>query len=152
MTPSHDGIKAKAIEFSDKEAPRRQAQSSVEGEGMQKKIMLMVCAGLLATAASAAKVEAQAAPRRVEIDAKRFSYSPGEITLKKGEPVILVLKSEDVAHGLRVRELNINLKTKAGGTAEMQLTPDKTGDFVGHCSVFCGEGHGTMAIKLHVVN
>jgi cytochrome c oxidase subunit II len=119
---------------------------------MKRKIMPVVCAGLLAMAASAASVQAQAAPRRIEIDARRFSYSPGEITLKKGEPVILVLKSDDVAHGLRIRELNINLKTKAGGTAEMQFTPDKTGDFVGHCSVFCGEGHGSMAIKLHVVS
>ncbi|HWE83948.1 MAG TPA: cupredoxin domain-containing protein [Terracidiphilus sp.] len=120
---------------------------------MKRKMMLVLCAGLLATmAASARRMEAQAGPRRVEIDAKRFTYSPGEITLKKGEPVILVLKSEDVAHGLRIRELNINLKVKAGGTGEMQFTPDKTGDFVGHCSVFCGEGHGSMAIKLHVVN
>lgn len=119
---------------------------------MKRKIILVVCAGLLGAATSTARIEAQTAPRRVEIDAKRFSYSPGEITLKKGEPVVLVLKSMDVAHGLRVRELNINLKTKAGGTAEMQFAPDKTGDFVGHCSVFCGEGHGTMAIKLHVVS
>jgi cytochrome c oxidase subunit 2 len=119
---------------------------------MKRKMMLVLCAGLLAIAASARRMEAQAAPRRVEIDAKRFTYSPGEITLKKGEPVILVVKSEDVAHGLRIRELNINLKVKAGGTAEVQVTPDKTGDFTAHCSVFCGEGHGGMAMKLHVVN
>lgn len=119
---------------------------------MTRKTRLMLCAAVLAVTAWAPGVHAQAAPRRVEIDAKRFSYTPGEITLKKGETVILVLKSQDVAHGLRIREWNINLKTKAGGSAEVQFTPDKAGDFVGHCSVFCGEGHGTMAIKLHVVS
>jgi cytochrome c oxidase subunit II len=91
-------------------------------------------------------------PRRIEITAKRFAFDPGEITLKKGEPVVLVLKSADVAHGLRFRDLNVDVKVRAGGTAEVAFTPQKTGDFVGHCSVFCGSGHGSMAIKLHVVD
>jgi cytochrome c oxidase subunit II len=92
------------------------------------------------------------APRRVEITAKKFAFDPGEITLKKGEPVVLVLKSADVAHGLRFRDLNVDVKVKAGGTAEVSFTPQTTGDFIGHCSVFCGSGHGSMTIKLHVVD
>lgn len=94
----------------------------------------------------------QEAARKIEITARRFAYTPAEITLKKGEPVVLVLKSADVAHGMRIRELNINLKVKAGGTAEARFTPEKTGDFVGHCSVFCGAHHGSMTIRLHVVD
>ena len=90
--------------------------------------------------------------RRIEITAKRFEYTPPEITVKKGEPVILIIKSLDVAHGLRFRELNLNAKVDKGGTAELEFTPDKTGDFVGHCSVFCGSGHGAMTLTLHVVN
>lgn len=108
---------------------------------------------VLGTAACVTPVlAAQATPRRLVIEAKRFDFGPGEITLKKGEPVILVLKSQDVDHGLRIRELNINLKVHAGSTAEVQLTPTEAGDFVGHCSVFCGSGHGSMALKVHVVN
>ena len=42
---------------------------------------------------------AQESPRRVEVVAKRFEFTPSEITLKKGEPVILVLTSKDVQHG-----------------------------------------------------
>ena len=89
--------------------------------------------------------------RTVEVTANRFSFMPSEISLKKGQPVVLVLKSSDVAHGLRFRELNLDVKVKKGETAEMRFTPDKTGDFVGHCSVFCGSGHGAMALTLHVV-
>ena len=96
-------------------------------------------------------VGAQPAPRRVEVVSKRFAFDPGEITLKKGQPVVLVLKSTDVAHGLRFRELNIEVKVDKGGTAEVPFTPTKTGDFVGHCSVFCGSGHGAMTLTLHVV-
>ena len=72
--------------------------------------------------------------------------------MKKGQPVVLVIKSADVAHGLRFRDLNLNVKVDKGGTAEMPFTPDKTGDFVGHCSVFCGSGHGEMTLTMHVVN
>jgi cytochrome c oxidase subunit 2 len=97
-------------------------------------------------------VRAQQAPRRIEITAKQFQFEPSEITVKKGEPVVLVIKSADVAHGLRFRDLNLNVKVDKGGTAEMPFTPDKTGDFVGHCSVFCGPGHGGMTLTMHVVN
>lgn len=95
---------------------------------------------------------AQAAPQRIEITARRSVYTPGEITVKKGQPVILVLKSTDVGHGLRFREFGINLQVKAGGSVQVEFTPDKTGDFIGHCSVFCGPGHGSMEITLHVVD
>ena len=89
---------------------------------------------------------------RVEVTAKRFSYDPGEITLKKGEPVVLVLKSEDTAHGLKIREFHVDVRAKKGESNEVRFTPDKTGDFVGHCSVFCGSGHGSMALKIHVAD
>ena len=97
-------------------------------------------------------VRAQDSPRRIEITAKQFSFEPSEITVKKGEPVVLVIKSADVAHGLRFRDLNLNVKIDKGGTAELPFTPDKTGDFVGQCSVFCGSGHGGMKMTMHVVN
>jgi cytochrome c oxidase subunit II len=90
--------------------------------------------------------------KHVEITAKRFSFEPAEITLKRGEPVDLVLKSADVAHGLRFRELNVDLKVGKGATTEVQFTPSQAGTFVGHCSVFCGGGHGSMMLKIHVVD
>jgi cytochrome c oxidase subunit 2 len=94
---------------------------------------------------------ADTGPRRVEVVARRFSFDPASITLKKGEPVILVLKSADVSHGLRFRELNVEVKAQKGGSGEVRFTPESTGDFVGHCSVFCGAGHGSMALTLHVI-
>jgi cytochrome c oxidase subunit II len=98
------------------------------------------------------KAHAEAVPRHIEVTAKRFAFEPTEITLKKGEPVDLVLKSTDVPHGLRFRELNVEVKVGKGGTSEVHFTPSQTGTFVGHCSVFCGAGHGSMTLKLHVVD
>jgi cytochrome c oxidase subunit II len=123
-----------------------------EGEGMNRRLNLFpLLALVLAGALSSPAARAQDAPHRVEITAKKFSFDPPEITVKKGEPVLLVLKSADVGHGIRIRELNVQLSVKAGQTGQVQFTPQNTGDFVGKCSVFCGSGHGHMALKLHVV-
>jgi cytochrome c oxidase subunit 2 len=89
-------------------------------------------------------------PRRIEVTAKRFTFTPAEITLKKGEPVVIVLRSEDVAHGLKVTELNLQTDIGKGATSEITVTPVQAGDFVGHCSHFCGAGHGSMTLMLHV--
>jgi len=91
-------------------------------------------------------------PRRIEITAKRFAFEPADITLKAGQPVVLILKSLDVAHGIRIRELDMEVKVVKGGTGEVSFTPEKTGTFVGHCYVFCGAGHGSMTLTLHVVD
>ena len=89
--------------------------------------------------------------RHVEVTAKRFSFEPSTITLKKGQPVVLVLKSLDVSHGLRIRELNIDVKASKGSTSEARFTPQTAGEFVGQCSVFCGTGHGSMKLTVEVV-
>lgn len=119
---------------------------------MWMRLKILLAGALLAATYASPIAWAHDAPRRIEITAKRFAFEPGEITLKKGETVVLVLKSADVAHGLRIRDLNVDARASAGGTTEIQFTPQKTGDFVGHCSVFCGSGHGSMTIKLHVVD
>ncbi|MGA8089535.1 MAG: cupredoxin domain-containing protein [Terracidiphilus sp.] len=90
-------------------------------------------------------------PRHIEVVAKRFAFEPAEITLKRGEPVDFVLSSADVNHGVRIRELGLDLRVAKGKKAETTFTPQSTGTFVGHCSVFCGSGHGRMILTIHVV-
>jgi cytochrome c oxidase subunit II len=90
------------------------------------------------------------APRKISVVAKKFAYEPSEITLKKGEPVVLEMTTADVSHGLRVKELDLNTKIEKDKPSELSFTPTKAGDFVGHCSVFCGSGHGSMIFTIHV--
>jgi cytochrome c oxidase subunit 2 len=120
---------------------------------MKSKIVLFVLlAGLTVGCVFTTRiVRAQDAPKRIEVTAKRFTFEPAEITLKKGQPVVIVIKSLDVAHGLRFRELNAETKIDKGSSGQLEFTPTETGDFVGHCFVFCGSGHGGMAMTLHVV-
>src|SRR5580698_8204676 len=70
---------------------------------------------------------AEDAPQRIPITAKRFDFTPGDITLKKGVPVVLVLTSEDVDHGLKFKDLNLQATIKKGQTSELAFTPDKAG-------------------------
>ena len=88
-------------------------------------------------------------PRTITITAKRFEFVPSTITLKKGETVKLVVKSEDVTHGLFLRPLKIDTDLTPGETQEITVTPQATGTFTAICHHFCGSGHGGM--KLTVV-
>jgi cytochrome c oxidase subunit II len=115
----------------------------------QKESMILVLTLLLLPLAVSAKRDSS--PRRIEITVSKFSYSPGEITLKKGEPVILALTSTDVTHGLLVKDLGVKVELKKNQTEEVTITPDKVGIFQGKCSHFCGKGHGSMILDINVV-
>jgi cytochrome c oxidase subunit 2 len=91
-------------------------------------------------------------PRRVEISAKRFAFEPNVITVKKGEPVVLAIASKDVEHGMEFYELGAKVVVPKHGVGELKITPEETGDLIGHCAVFCGTGHGTMTLTVHVVD
>lgn len=111
------------------------------------KAVLMAAATLLLLGTSAGRPEA---PRKIEITAGRFAYSPQSIVLKKGEPVMLVLRSSDVIHGLEVPELQIKSEIRKDKDTEVELTPEEVGHFVGKCAYFCGKGHGSMVLEIDV--
>jgi len=89
-------------------------------------------------------------PRTITIIAQRFSFEPNEITVKKGEPVTLIIHSKDVSHGLVIEDLGVRTIVKKGQSAEVSFTPDTAGTFLGKCAHFCGSGHGSMTMTVHV--
>ena len=89
-------------------------------------------------------------PKEIKITATKFSFSPNEITVKKGQPVKLEVQSSDANHGLVVEGLGIRGEAPKGQTLVLTFTPEKTGDFAGKCAHFCGKGHGTMLFTVHV--
>ena len=86
----------------------------------------------------------------IPITAKRFEYSPKEVHLKKGETVTLVLKSEDVTHGLLCRPLKVDSDIPPGQETRLTVTPMQAGEFTAICNHFCGGGHGNMKMKFVV--
>ena len=92
--------------------------------GILLKTIFICCLAIFSLALSGFS-PAPAAPQRIEVSVKKFAYTPGEITLKKGQPVVLVLTTEDVTHGLKFKELNLNTKVEKGKPSELAFTPDK---------------------------
>ena len=80
----------------------------------------------------------------IKITAKRFEYSPKEITLKKGVPVVLEFTSLDRLHGFNCPGLKLRLDIRPGKVNTLRFTPDKAGTFPFHCDNFCGSGHEGM--------
>jgi cytochrome c oxidase subunit 2 len=107
-------------------------------------LQLTLAAAALAGGSVATYVVAQPRERVIRIEAKRFDYTPGELTLKKGEPVVLEFSSRDVLMGFNLPDFNVRADIVPGKTARVPLTPDKAGTFTFLCDVFCGEGHETM--------
>jgi len=111
---------------------------------------VLLLAPMLGTAG--VKAGTQEPTRTIEIHAKRFSFSPSEITLKVGETVDLRLVSEDVMHALVVNDLDINREVEKGHPVDVIVTPKAAGDFHGQCGRFCGAGHGSMTFTVHVTD
>jgi len=115
-------------------------------------LVLIITTAVFVATFFAKPTTAQPQGRRIDITVKRFTYSPNEITLKKGETVLFVFTSSDVTHGVSFKELHLKTTITKGNNSQLAFTPTQTGDFLGHCSVFCGSGHGSMILTLHVVD
>ena len=107
--------------------------------------------GQAGSPASAQKSAPAGGERVIEIAVKKFEYIPPEVTLKKGEPVRLELTSLDRLHGFDLPDLGIRADVKPDETAVLHLVPQKTGQFVFHCDIFCGDGHEDLQGVITVV-
>lgn len=111
--------------------------------------VLGALAGLLAGCASDAPADARA----VDVDVKRYDYTPGTdapLNVTLGETILLRIHGKDVTHGLSIVEYGINVEIPPGQTIEVTFTADKAGDFTIFCTVFCGTGHPQHKGTLHV--
>ena len=115
-------------------------------------LLATACGIALATVAPKTNLaRADVNPKVIEISAKKFEFSPSQITLKKGEPVILRLTSSDRVHGFMSKPLKIDTDIAAGKTTDVAVTPDSAGDFTVICDHYCGTGHGNMKMKVSVI-
>jgi cytochrome c oxidase subunit 2 len=87
---------------------------------------------------------AQEAKQVIKVSAKKFEYSPSQITVKKGVPVVLELTSLDRLHGFDCPGLGIRADINPGKTTTLEFTPTTAGTFPFHCDNFCGTGHDKM--------
>jgi cytochrome c oxidase subunit 2 len=89
--------------------------------------------------------------RVIRISASTFEFTPDEITVKKGIPVILELTSRDRHHGFKLPAFNLRADIQPGVTETLRFIPNTAGTFTFFCDVFCGAGHEEMSGILKVV-
>jgi cytochrome c oxidase subunit 2 len=121
----------------------------------QKRLRIAAAAAVLALGSivSFGAVHA-AAPREkvIKISAKRFDYTPGQLTLKKGEPVIFEFTTRDVLMGFNLPDFNLRADIIPDKVTRVRFVPDRTGTFTFLCDIFCGTGHEQMQGSITVVD
>jgi cytochrome c oxidase subunit 2 len=100
--------------------------------------------------AAGAGVWAQGNERVIKVTARKFFFTPAEITLRKGEPVTLELATDDVFMGFNAPDFKVRMDIVPGKAMKLRFTPDKAGTFPFLCDIFCGDGHEAMSGKLIV--
>ena len=100
---------------------------------------------LTAFVAGSARAE-QDSPRKVNVEAERFSFSPSRIKLAVGEEVEIHLRSADTSHGFRVEgtDIDVEIPKRGKGEAVVRFTGTTEGRFKFECNRMCGAGHHFM--------
>jgi cytochrome c oxidase subunit II len=121
---------------------------------MRKTLMNALIAYAAVAVAVCTVVVGSGSPRErvIKVSAKKFEFSPAEIAVKKGEPVVLEINSGDVKHGFTLPDFGIRTDIKPGEVNRISFTPDKVGRFTFACDVFCGAGHEEMSGTLNVTD
>jgi cytochrome c oxidase subunit II len=120
---------------------------------ISKGVIMLLCMFLvLAFALGASAAEQMGQPEQViKISAKKFEYSPNEIRIKKGVPVVLEFTSLDRVHGFTVPDLGgVRATIEPGKVTQVRIVAPKAGTYEFHCDLFCGEGHEGMTGKIIV--
>lgn len=91
-----------------------------------------------------------AEPLEVRITARQSEFKPGTITVRKGEPVRLLLVSEDADHTFVIDDFGIARALPANREVVVELTPHREGRFRFRCSSYLEEGHEQMSGELVV--
>ncbi len=115
-------------------------------------LRIAAAALILAVGGAATYVVAQPKEKVIKIKAKRFDYTPGNLTLKKGQAVILEFTTADVLMGFNLPDFNLRADIVPEKVTRVRFVPDKTGTFTFLCDIFCGSKHEEMNGKITVVD
>lgn len=83
-----------------------------------------------------------------DADRERLFATANEIRIPVGEPIRLLLRSQDVVHSFWVPNLAGKMDLIPGRTNALWLRADEAGTFRGQCAQFCGMQHTNMALMV----
>jgi cytochrome c oxidase subunit II len=88
--------------------------------------------------------------REITVGAYKYGFFPNPMVVKHGEKIRLLMTAADVPHGIRITEFNVNTMLPLGVTKAIEFTASQKGEFMVHCSVYCGPNHGKQKSRLIV--
>jgi cytochrome c oxidase subunit 2 len=112
---------------------------------MHRRQMVLATGSLLLAAGTAAfKAAAQPQEQVIRIVARRFVYTPNEVTVKVGTSILLQLTTADVLMGFSLPDFHVRADIVPDKVAEVRFVADRAGSFEFVCDIFCGSGHESM--------
>ncbi len=80
----------------------------------------------------------------VKLTAQRFHFTPSEVELIAGRPVVFEVQALDFPHGFNLPDIKKRVDLMPGKTVQLRVQFDKPGKYVFLCDNFCGDEHETM--------
>ncbi len=133
---------------------------------MKRFVIFLFAAALMLGADSFARGQSGSDIQVIDLSAKKYEFTPGEIHVKKGTHVQIRLHPTDKAHGLKLKAypdgekesgslgLKFNgdssIKVEKGEVGTIDFVAERPGTYSFECAKFCGFGHGGMKGKLVV--
>ncbi len=81
----------------------------------------------------------------LQMVARMWAFQPSTVRLPAGTTVDLYVTSQDIIHGFKIEEHNVNLMAIPGAINYLRVKFDKPGEYLFACHEFCGAAHHTMA-------
>lgn len=81
----------------------------------------------------------------LQMVARMWAFQPSTVRLPVGSTVDLYVTSQDIIHGFKIEQHNVNLMAVPGAINYIRVTFNKPGEFLFACHEFCGAAHHTMA-------
>lgn len=104
-----------------------------------------LCGSAASLAALAAYASGQTNARRIHLTARKFEFTPAEISVVAGRAITLVIATADFTHGFSLPDFELRGDCVPGRELVLRFTPQKVGRFGFVCDNFCGEGHDEMS-------
>jgi len=82
--------------------------------------------------------------------AQIWSFTPNEIHVPAGSEVTFFVTSQDVMHGFKITETNVNVMVIPGQVSTLKHTFNEPGEFHIICHEYCGQLHHTMYATIYV--
>ena len=83
---------------------------------------------MISIGAYVAAQSAEPAEQVIKITARKFNYTPAEVRLKKGAPVILEFKTLDVVMGFNLPDFNVRADIVPDKVTRLRFVPGQDGD------------------------